>query len=72
MLGLSLKKVTPHDEWAAGVGSGFAPKMQRSRNIIYSDGLRGFDQVLVNFVPAIAYHLCLNLPAAFTQPWAVF
>ena len=23
---------------------------------------------LVNFVPALAYHLCLNLPAAFSQP----
>ena len=25
---------------------------------------------LVNFVPALAYHFCLNLPAAFTQPGA--
>ena len=25
---------------------------------------------LVNFVPAFAYHFCLNLPAAFTQPGA--
>ena len=25
---------------------------------------------LVNFVPALAYHFCLNLPAAFTQPKA--
>ena len=25
---------------------------------------------LVNFVPAVAYHFCLNLPAAFTQPRA--
>ena len=24
----------------------------------------------VNFVPAVAYHFCLNLPAAFTQPGA--
>ena len=24
----------------------------------------------VNFVLALAYHLCLNLPAAFTQPGA--
>ena len=24
----------------------------------------------VNFVPAVAYHFCLNLPAAFTQPRA--
>ena len=23
---------------------------------------------LVNFVPAVAYHFCLNLPAAFSQP----
>ena len=23
---------------------------------------------LVNFVPAVSYHFCLNLPAAFTQP----
>ena len=23
---------------------------------------------LVNFVPAVAYNLCLNLPAAFMQP----
>ena len=23
---------------------------------------------LVNFVPAVAYHLCLNLPEAFSQP----
>ena len=25
---------------------------------------------LVNFVPALAYHFCLNLPATFTQPRA--
>ena len=25
---------------------------------------------LVNFIPAVAYHSCLNLPAAFTQPGA--
>ena len=25
---------------------------------------------LVNVVPALAYHFCLNLPAAFTQPGA--
>ena len=25
---------------------------------------------LVNFVPALTYHFCLNLPAAFTQPGA--
>ena len=25
---------------------------------------------LVNFVPAVAYHLCLALPVAFTQPLA--
>ena len=25
---------------------------------------------LVNFVHAVAYHFCLNLPAAFTQPGA--
>ena len=25
---------------------------------------------LVNFVPALAHHFCLNLPAAFTQPGA--
>ena len=25
---------------------------------------------LVNFVPTLAYHFCLNLPAAFTQPGA--
>ena len=25
---------------------------------------------LVNFVPALAYHFSLNLPAAFTQPGA--
>ena len=25
---------------------------------------------LVNFVPALAYHFCLNLPTAFTQPGA--
>ena len=25
---------------------------------------------LVNFVPALAYHFCLNLLAAFTQPGA--
>ena len=25
---------------------------------------------LVNFVPALAYHYCLNLPAAFTLPGA--
>ena len=41
----SLKKFTPHDEWAAGVGTSFALKMQKSRNIIYRDGLKGFDQV---------------------------
>ena len=27
---------------------------------------------LVNFVPAVAYHICLALPAAFTQPRARF
>ena len=25
---------------------------------------------LVNFVPALAYHFCLNMPAPFTQPGA--
>ena len=25
---------------------------------------------LVNFVPVLAYHFCLNLPAAFTEPGA--
>ena len=25
----------------------------------------------MNFVPAVAYHLCLNLPATFTQPGAL-
>ena len=25
---------------------------------------------LVNFVPALAYHFCLNFPAAFTEPGA--
>ena len=25
---------------------------------------------MVNFVPAVAYHFCLNLPAAFSQPGA--
>ena len=25
---------------------------------------------LVNFIPALAYHFCLNLPATFTQPGA--
>ena len=25
---------------------------------------------LVNFVPTVAYHSCLSLPAAFTQPGA--
>ena len=25
---------------------------------------------LVNLIPAVAYHSCLNLPAAFTQPGA--
>ena len=24
----------------------------------------------MNFVPAVAYHICLNLPAAFSQPRA--
>ena len=24
---------------------------------------------LVNFIAAVAYHFCLALPAAFTQPW---
>ena len=40
------KKVTPHDEWAAGVGTSFSHKMQRSRNIIYRAWLKGIDQVL--------------------------
>ena len=26
---------------------------------------------LVNLIPALAYHFCLNLPAAFTQPGAL-
>ena len=25
---------------------------------------------LVNFIPAVAYHFCVALPAAFTQPGA--
>ena len=25
---------------------------------------------LVNLIPAVAYHFCLNLPAAFTKPGA--
>ena len=25
---------------------------------------------LVNSIPAVAYHFCLNLPAAFTKPGA--
>ena len=25
----------------------------------------------MNFIPAVAYHSCLNLPAAFTQPGAL-
>ena len=35
-------------------------------------GLVNFGElfVLVNFVPAVAYHFCLALPAAFTQPGA--
>ena len=27
---------------------------------------------LVNFVPSLAYHSCLNLPEKFPQPWAHF
>ena len=29
-----------------------------------------FAHGLVNFVPAVAYLFCLNLPAAFSQPGA--
>ena len=34
--------------------------------------VQGWEKVvfpgLVNFVPAVAYHLCLNLPEKFLQP----
>ena len=33
---------------------------------------KGGAQVLVNFVPAVACHFCLNLPAKFSQPWDHF
>ena len=36
---------------------------------IYRDWLKTVPG-LVNFVPAVAYHFCLALPAAFTQPGA--
>ena len=29
---------------------------------------RGLRPSSVNFVPAVAYHICPSLPAAFTQP----
>ena len=29
---------------------------------------RGWPPGLVNFIPAVAYHFCLALPAEFTQP----
>ena len=38
------------------------------RKIEYTRGPRKWAPGLVNFVPALAYHICLALPAEFTQP----
>ena len=35
-------------------------------------GLKVVPRSGVKFVPAIAHHFCLNLPAAFTQPGTTF
>ena len=35
---------------------------------MYKARLNDFQLGLVNFVPAVAYHSCLSLLAAFTQP----
>ena len=35
---------------------------------MWYQGLQGTCLILVKFVPAVAYHLCLNLPATFSQP----
>ena len=35
---------------------------------LYRSQLKGRSPGLVNFVPALAYHFCLAMPAAFTQP----
>ena len=42
------------------------PSAFTERGSLCRDGLRGPD--LLNYVPAIAYHVRLNLPATFTQP----
>ena len=34
---------------------------------MWYQGLQGTCLILVKFVPAVAYHLCLNLPATFSQ-----
>ena len=35
---------------------------------MWYQGLQGTCLILVKFVPAVAYHLCLNLPATILQP----
>ena len=47
----------------------FAPMKQARRTLQQVQGsVNRRSPGLVNYVPALAYHLCLDLPAAFTQP----
>ena len=39
----------------------------RRLNLVYRDRLKCDAPGFVKFVPALAYHFCLNLPAAFMQ-----
>ena len=40
----------------------------RFAHSIHTEPKKVFVRCLVNFVPAVAYLFCLNLPAAFSQP----
>ena len=44
----------------------------RSGPLYLQDWAKKWSPSLVNIVPAVAYHFCLNLPAAFTQPGTHF
>ena len=49
-----------------------APPWKRiaSRETCLQDSAKRRSPGLVNLIPAVAFHSCLNLPAAFTQPGA--
>ena len=44
----------------------------RAHNSAWQESIQGSAKskapCLVNFVPAVAYHICLSLPAALSQP----